>query len=308
MRRLFQNRLALFLVLVTIGAAVIIGVYSGKNRPTSVVENAGGNIVAPSQGAVSGVGGWFSGFAEYFGSIKNLRAENERLRNENTNLQKQVLEMKGFENENNELRKMLRLFEQETRIDMVAASVVAKDPTNWYSSFTINIGSDDGVELNQPVVNSNRELVGQVSRVGKDWAEVITILDPQSSVGSIIKRSKEVGIIEGNSELRFSGKCRLGYIARDTDIKQGDFIETSGLGGIFPKGLVIGVVTEVYDENATMSKAATIEPLADISKINEVFVVINYTETDLTEEDYETYDESEESESDDEDNEESYDE
>ncbi len=302
MRRLFQNRLALFLVLVTIGAAVIIGVYSARGRQTSVIENVGGGVVAPSQGAVSGAGGWLSGFAEYFGNVKKLGAENERLRNENTNLQKQILEMRGLENENNEFRKMLKLFERETRIDMVAASVIAKDPTNWYSSFTISSGSDDGVEINQPVVNSNRELIGQVSRVGKDWADVITILDPQSSVGAIIKRSKEVGIIEGNAELRFSGKCRLGYIARDTDIKQGDFIETSGLGGIFPKGLLVGVVTEVYDENATMSKAATIEPLADISKVNEVFVVIDYTEADLTEEDYETYDETEETESDDDDN------
>lgn len=288
MRRLFRNRLIAFLIIATIIAAVIIGVFGSRDRGTSVVESVGGSVVSPAQEAVSGIGGWFSNIAEYFGSIKSLKVENERLKNENTNLQKQILDMKGLDDENKELRKMLELFETETRIDMVAASIVAKDPTNWYASFTINRGSDDGVEVNQPVVNSNRELVGQISRVGSNWAEVVTILDPQSSVGALIKRSKEIGIIEGNSELRYEGKCRLGYIARDTDIKQGDFVETSGLGGIFPKGLIIGVVTEVYDENATMSKAATIEPLTDIQKLNEVFVVIDYTETDLTEADYET--------------------
>ena len=198
--------------------------------------------------------------------------------------------MKGLDDENKELRKMLKLYESQTKIDMLAASVSAKDPSNWYSTFIINRGSDDGVKLNQPVVDSNRMLVGQISRVGSDWAEVITILDPQSSVGALIKRSKEIGIIDGNSELRYEGKCRLGYIARDTDIKQGDFVETSGLGGVFPKGLIIGMVTEVYDENATMSKAATIEPLADIKKINEVFVVTAYTEEDLSEEYYDTDD------------------
>ncbi len=288
MRRLFQNRFVIFLIVATIIAAVVIGVFSNRDRGTSAIEGVGVGVVVPTQGAVSGIGGWFSGIFEYFGNVKNLKTENERLKNENTNLQKQIFDMKGLDAENKELRKMLKLFETETRIDMVAAAIVAKDPTNWYASFTINRGSDDGIEINQPVVNSNRELVGQVSRVGGDWAEVITILDPQSSAGAIIKRSKEIGIVEGNSELRYEGKCRLGYIARDTDIKQGDFVETSGLGGIFPKGLIIGTVTEVYDENATMSKVATIEPLTDISKLNEVFVITNYTETDLSEEYYET--------------------
>lgn len=283
MRRLFEHKSILFLIIATVLVAVIIGVFGKINREVSFIESVGGNIVSPIQGAVSETGGFFANIGSYFGSVKALYAENERLKNENTNLQKQISDMKGLNDENEELRRMLKLSEKETRIDMVAASVVSKDPTNWFSTFTINRGADDGVEVNQPIVNSNRELVGQISRVGSDWAEVITILDPQSSVGAMIKRSKEIGIIEGNSALRYEGKCRLGYIARDTDIKQGDFVETSGLGGIFPKGLVIGVITEVYDENATMSKAAIVEPVTDIAKLNEVFVITDYTETDLSE-------------------------
>ena len=271
------------MIIATVLVAVIIGVFGKINREVSFIESIGGNIVSPVQGAVSETGGFFSDIGTYFGSVKALYAENERLKNENTNLQKQISDMKGLNDENEELRRMIKLAESETRIDMVAASVVAKDPTNWFSTFTINKGADDGIEINQPIVNSNRELVGQVSRVGGNWAEVITILDPQSSVGALIKRSKEIGIIEGSSDLRYDGRCRLGYIARDTDVKQGDFVETSGLGGIFPKGLVIGVITEVYDENATMSKAAIVEPVTDIAKLNEVFVIMDYTETDLSE-------------------------
>ncbi len=271
------------MIIATVVVAVIIGVFGKINREVSFIESVGGNIVSPVQSAVSETGGFFADIGTYFSSVKALYAENERLKNENTNLQKQLLDTKGLSDENEKLRRMLELSEKETRIDMVAASVVAKDPTNWFSTFTINKGADDGIEVNQPIVNSSRELVGQVSRVGGNWAEVITILDPQSSVGALIKRSKEIGIIEGNSALRYEGKCRLGYIARDTDVKQGDFVETSGLGGIFPKGLVIGVITEVYDENATMSKAAIVEPVTDIAKLNEVFVITDYTETDLSE-------------------------
>ena len=283
MRRLFEHKSIIFLIIATVIVAVIIGAFSKVNREISFIESVGGNIVSPAQSAVSETGGFFADIGIYLASVKTLYAENERLKNENTNLNKQLLDMKGLNDENEELRRMLDLTEKETRIDMVAASVVAKDPTNWFSTFTINKGTDDGVKINQPIVDSNRQLVGQVLRVGGNWAEVITIIDPQSSVGVMVKRSKEIGIIEGNSALRYEGKCRLGYIARDADIKHGDFVETSGLGGVFPKGLVIGVVTEVYDENATMSKAAIVEPTADIAKLNEVFVVTGYTETDLSE-------------------------
>lgn len=285
MRRWFENKIIVFLIAVTILALILVGVFSAKDRRTSAIESAGGSAAASAQGAVSGVGKGIGGIGEYFGSIKALRAENEALKNVNTALQKQISDMQGLSDENDELRKMLDLREKQTSIDMVAASVSAKDPSNWYSSLTINRGSDHGIKINQPVVNSNRELVGRIVRVGGDWAEVVTILDTRSSVGATVKRSKEIGIAEGNSELRVDGKCRLGYVERTADIAVGDFVETSGLGGIFPKGLVIGKIVEVHDENATMSKAATIEPLADIVKLNEVFVITSYDSADLTEDD-----------------------
>lgn len=301
LRRLFENKIILFLIIATIVAAVIIGVFGAKDRGTSSLESAGGAAVAPAQGAVSGIGGWFSGIGEYFGSVKALRDENEALKSVNTSLQKQLSDMQGLSDENEELRKMLDLREKQTSIDMVAASVSAKDPSNWYSTLTINRGKDSGIKENQPVVNSNRELVGQIVRVGNSWAEVVTILDTRSSIGAIVRRSKEIGILEGNSELRVDGKCRLGYIERSADIVGGDFVETSGLGGVFPRGLVIGKVVEVHDENATMSKAATIEPLADIGKLNEVFVITGYEDADLTEyDDEESEDESDEEDSDEE--------
>lgn len=296
MRRWFDNKIILFLIIATVVAAVIIGVFSSKGRDTSAIESGGGSVLSPAQGAVSGIGSWFGGIGEYFGNIKALREENRDLRDANTSLQKQLSDMQGLTDENDELRKMLDLRERNTTIDMIAASITAKDPSNWYSTLTINKGEGDGLKPGQPVVNSNRELVGQILRVGNNWAEVITILDTRSSVGAMVRRSKEIGIIEGNSELRLDGNCRLGYIERSADISAGDFVETSGLGGVFPKGLVIGLVTEVYDENSTMSKAATVEPLCDIGKLNDVFVITDYEDADLTERETEDDEEEEDEE------------
>lgn len=294
MRRFFENKPLIFLIAATIAAIIIIGVFSSANRDASIAENAGGTVITPAHGAVSGIGRWFSGITSYFGNVKSLRSENESLKSENNSLQKKISDMQGLQKENDKLRKMLELKEKSVDISMLAATVSAKDPSNWYSSFTINKGDRDGVKKNQPIVDADRNLVGQISEVGENWAKVITILDPQSSVGVMIKRSKEIGILEGDSNLRYEGKCRLGYIARDTDVQNGDFLETSGLGGIFPRGLVIGRVVEIYDENATMSKAATVEPLASIGKVNEVFVVTSYKEADLSISDtYETDSETE---------------
>lgn len=282
MRFIKEHKLAVFIIAATLAAAITIGALGAKSGSASTAERVGGDIVSGPQGVISSIGRFFGGLTTYFGNVKALTSENEKLKNENSNLQKQINDMQGLEDENSELRQMLKLQKGQPDINMQAASVSAKDPSDWYATLTIDKGSRDGIKENQPVVNSNRELVGQISRVGDNWADVITITDPQSSVGAVIKRSKAIGIIEGNSELRYEGKCRLGYISRDTNIQEGDYIETSGLGGIYPKGLIIGTVESIYDENSTMSKAATIKPCANIAKLNEVFVIISYKQADLS--------------------------
>lgn len=279
MRRFFENKLAV-VITVTVAVLIVIGVLSTRNEST-VAENVGETVATPVHNVTYGIGKWFGNITNYFGNVKSLKEENEKLKSENTSLQKQINDMQGFGSENEKLKKMLELKEKSSELTMTAASVIAKDPSDWYSSFTVNKGSDDGLEKNQPVVDENRYVVGQISEVGGNWAKVITILDPMSSLGGYIRRSKEIGIVEGDSELAYKGTCRLSYIARDTDIRSGDFVETSGLGGIFPKGLIIGKITDIYDQNATMSKVATIEPMANISKTSEVFVITSYKDVDL---------------------------
>lgn len=263
------------MIAATLVTAVIIGIFSASaaRDKANAAENAVGAAAAPGQSAASGVGGWFGSLFGYFGSVKSLREENERLKTENIELDKRVRDAQGMEEENRELRSMLDLTEADKKLDLAAAQVIAKDPSNWYSSFTIGKGSNDGIQKNQPVLTANKELIGQVYKVGSNWAEIITILDPESGVGSMVERSKDIGILEGDSALRYQGQCRLGYLSRDTDIEPGDYVETSGLGGIYPKGLLIGKVLEVKEDNSTMSKYATVEPVVNIGKLNQVFVL-----------------------------------
>ncbi len=280
MRNDKEHKTAVFLIVVTLVIAILIGIFGAvaSKEVAGLAENTVGIAAEPGQTAASGIGGWFRNIATYFGSIKALRNENEALRNANIELDKKVRDMQGLEAENDSLRLMLDLAKTENKLDLVATQVIAKDPSNWYSSFTINKGTDDGIEKNQPVFTANCELIGQVYKVGSSWAEVITILDPDSGVGSMISRTKDIGVLEGDSSLRLRGLCRLGYLSRDTEIAVGDYVETSGMGGIYPRGLLIGKVTEVSEDHATMSQYATVEPIADIGKVTEVFVLKSYTE------------------------------
>ncbi len=280
MRNFKKHKTAIFLISATLVLAIIIGVFGAiaSKEVASLTENAVGITMGPGQEATTGIGGWFRNIFVYFGSIKALREENETLKKENIKLDKQVRDMMGLEAENDRLRIMLDLAKTENNLDLVASRVIAKDPSNWYSSFTINKGTEHGIEKNQAVFTANRELIGQIYKVGTNWAEVITILDPDSGVGSMVERTQDIGVLEGDSSLRMKGLCRLGYLSRDAEIAVGDYVETSGLGGIYPKGLLIGKVTEVKEDNATMSKSATVEPIADIDRVNEVFVLRSYTE------------------------------
>lgn len=282
LRRLTEHKFAVFLIIATIVGIIFIAVYGASKRSASTIERIGGDAASAPQGVISSIGNFFGGITDYFGSNKQLKEENAKLKSENDMLQKQINENKGMQSENDELRQMLDLKKSQTDLTLIAASVAAKDPSGWYSSFTIDKGSKDGIGEDQPVVNASRNLIGRIGRVGDNWAEVVTIIDPQASVGGMVKRSRAIGVIEGNSELRYENKCRFGYLSRDTDIVAGDYVETSGQGGIYPRGLIIGIIDEVKDDSSTMSRTATVKLCADPSKVNDVFVISGFKTVDLS--------------------------
>ncbi|MGN1092788.1 MAG: hypothetical protein ACI4RS_03955, partial [Monoglobaceae bacterium] len=121
MRRFFENKPLILLIAATITAIIIIGVFSSANRDASVAENVGGTVTTPAHGVVSGIGGWFGGITNYFGNVKSLRNENQSLKNENNNLQSKINEMQGLQQENDRLKKMLKLQEKSVDINMLAA-------------------------------------------------------------------------------------------------------------------------------------------------------------------------------------------
>lgn len=258
---------------ITIVLLVVMGVSANKNSKLNWLNNIISVPMKPVQGFLSSVGQKVEDILSYFKDIEDVKKENDILRAEVAELKKQNREMATLESKNEELRRALRLKEQFGGYTIHGANIIAVDPSNWFSVFKIDIGKRDGIHIDSPVVTSGKGLVGRVVSADNSTANVQTIIDAQSAIsGWIAKAGGGHAIVRGDMELKGKGLCKMDYIPLEVDVEVGDVIETSGLGGIYPKGIVIGEVIEVRKSNSELERYAIIQPAADFKRLEEVFV------------------------------------
>lgn len=278
MKKFFKNRCVFGFVVIVIVFSIIIGIVHWSNPGTTFGENITNVIVTPVQNFFSWIGNGISDFFGYFGDKDELNEEIARLKQENTELKNEIGKNELAMVENKELRGLLGLKEAYPEQELKYAMIIARDPSNWYNTFTIDKGSADGIAVNQPVIAENKTLVGRIVEVGTTWSKVITIFDPEHAVGAVISRSGESGFVEGDADLSLDGYCKLSYISKNSDVVAGDSVMTAGLGGVFPEGLIIGKVKEVKPDIQGTSQYALVEPAADIENIRAVCVIQNPTD------------------------------
>lgn len=197
----------------------------------------------------------------------SLRAENSRLRKRNELLERQIGEMGVLNDENARLRALID-FRKSVPYTTVPAVVIGRDPTNWSNSIIIDKGSSGGIFQNKAVV-STRGLVGRVVEAGRHSSKILLITDPNSKVGVIIRRNREGGILAGRPD----GRCKMVYIAMDSDAAPGDRVMTAGLGSVFPKDILVGRIVKVGKEPGRLYKYAIVEPEQDMSRLEEVLCI-----------------------------------
>jgi rod shape-determining protein MreC len=169
---------------------------------------------------------------------------------------------------NQRLRELLNFREALPR-EVVAAQVVGRDPSPWFQTVVIDKGKADGVTKSAPVVVAEG-IVGQVIDVSDGYAKVLLIIDQDSAVDALVQRSRARGVIKGDGE----GGCVFEYVLRKDDVGVGDIVVSSGLDGVFPKGLRVGQVSEMYRRNAGLFQNVTITSFVDFEKLEEVLVVL----------------------------------
>jgi rod shape-determining protein MreC len=225
-------------------------------------------IISPAQkvvrGIIGGVGGVWRGYFHLVG----LEGENEDLKRELQELKLQMNKYREADLANKRLRALLN-FKTSIPTPLLPAEVVAFDPSGWFQTILIDKGENDGVIRDMAVVSADG-LVGRVIGVSGRHAKVLLILDGNSAVDALIQRSRARGILVGLGRNR----CLLNYVQRNEDVQVGDPVISSGMGGVFPKGILLGMVQEVVRGNSGLFQTVEVKPAVDFSRLEEVMVVV----------------------------------
>jgi len=269
MRWIFENKLISGIILATIILLTTLALTTGERARANWGVDGVQIVMRPFEQFFTWTANSTSNFFMHFGDLSKAQAEIQDLNNQLASAQEDARDLGNYKTENDDLRSLLAL-KSTIKGQTVAANVIAKDFSNWYSTFTIDKGTNDGIQP-KTAVRTTAGLVGYVSSVGTDWAIVTTILNDGTSVSGNVVRTNDAVICQGELALQKNGQCSLNYISNNSNIVSGDVIQTSGLGGIYPKGILIGTVGDISDSKQS-SQSAVLVPAVDFERTSVVLV------------------------------------
>jgi len=267
-----KNRVVLISATLLLAALLMLSLGSRSEQRSDPFAGVVLEIVRPLQvSVVAAVDAVESIWSSYF-DLVGVREENERLRRRVLDLEEQLVQRAEAERADRRLEELLG-FRATLPDHAIPAQIIGRDPLPWSGTITINKGSRDGLGRNAAVV-SQYGVIGQTIATSSHAARVLLITDHNSGVDAIVQRSRARGVVKG----ALDGRCIMKYLQRGDDVAVGDRIVTSGLDGIFPKGIPIGEVTDVDLDKRGLLKTADIAPSAPLDRIEEVLVVVQLAE------------------------------
>lgn len=258
-------------IVITIFILIVVVIVSNiDTQKTSGIQNIFTNLVMPIQNGLMYLKNKIAGNDTFFTNISRLQEENEQLKQKNSDLEQSLREMEMLKSENEILREYVNLKDKYKGYETVPAYIIHKDISNYSNIIIINAGSQDGIEPNMAVI-ADKGLVGYVLSTTDNTAKVQTIIDTATSVSAVLSTSREAIILNGMQGNHTTLKAT--YLPTDANILQDDRVETSGIGGIYPKGIHIGTVTEVIETKNTTDRYAYVETAVDFKKLETVLVI-----------------------------------
>ena len=265
---------------ILVGIAVFLAAimaYAGANgRLTAAPQEILSVAVAPFQRAAAAVSNGVSSLWEKYTNIDAILEENEKLTTENAELRSQMVDYDKLKAENEAYKALTNIQEQHPEMSYVSSFVIGRDPLDSFYGFTLDKGSLDGVEANDAITSDEGYLLGVVTEVDLTSCKVMTILHPSFNAAGVVSRTRDNGIITGSADYAAEGLCILSNLSRSTLTKANDQVITTGLGGVFPPDVLVGVVQELVPEASGKSTIAVIKPGADPRTVKHVFIITNY--------------------------------
>ena len=217
-----------------------------------LIQNVSGTVKAPVQRMVSSVADWLESLYGYLYDYDQLVAENERF------------------------RQLLNFKEKHSDMTLESAKVVAWTTSNWANSFTISKGTNADIAVGDCVITEYGVMVGQVTEVGSTWATVSTVIDLNTNIGALVSENGASGLLVGDFAMMQEGCVKLSYLADGAQVFSGDTVMTSGSGGAFPQGLVVGTISSVKTEAGGQIEYGEVKPGCDLNALVQVFVVKDF--------------------------------
>ncbi len=265
------------LTVLTVLCLALIAVSFFTDKLTSPVQNALSYVIGPLQKGINGMGLWLTDRADYFATIDELRTQNEELRAELDDIKEKNLVLVQDQIELNNLRELYALDNKIPGYEKLAARVIGKSSGNWFSTFTIDKGSKDGILVDMNVICGNG-LVGIVTGVTDNTATVRSIIDGSSNVTGMLVTSSDTCNIRGDLELMDSGYVHLEYLRKDVEVSDGDMIVTSNISDKYIQGILIGYVKNITEDANSLTQSGYLVPAVDFERLTEVLVIMRLKE------------------------------
>ena len=256
-------------VVTTIILIILVFLTNVNTEKLSYIENVCNSLIMPIQNGITYVKNKIKGNNSFFENISEIQEKNKQLQEENIKLEQSLRELEIIKAENTTLKEYLSLTEKYEDFKSIPAYIISKDVSNYSSVFVLNVGTDDGVENGMTVI-ADKGLVGHVISVTNSTAKVQTIIDSASNVSAKINTSNESISCKG---VLSSKTLKATYIPNDAELISGDTVQTSGMGGIYPKGIHIGTVRKIVSTNNILDRYLEIEPAVDFETVETVLVI-----------------------------------
>ena len=268
-----------FKILIAI-AVFLVGImaYAGANgrltaAPHGAAERGRGPVPAGSSGGEQRRG---LPCRENYANIDAILEENQQLSEENASLRSQMVDYDKLKAENEAYKALANIQEQHPEMSYTSSFVIGRDPLDSFWGFTLDRGTLDGVAVNDAVISDEGYLLGVVREADLTSCKIMTILNPSFNAAGVVSRTRDNGIITGSADYAADGLCILSNLARSTLSREGDQVITTGLGGVFPPDVLVGVIKELTPEASGKSTLAVIQPGADPRTVRHAFIITSF--------------------------------
>lgn len=266
-KKILTGCLAACLVILVLFLAALT---STERENISTPEQLLREMLAPLQNGAATISGNIHNWGAYLQGVDNIRAENEELQKEISELRLQLVNLEEYEQENERLRTLLNASaDYSSQYNYVTCQVVNRSQSSWYKTLVINGGADDGLAVNMPVVSA-QGVVGRIINTSANTAEVLLITDREGALSVMVQNTRTVGVVEGDGE---TDSLNMIHVAYDAAIENYQQVITSGYGGVFPKGLLVGYINSIDLQSDGLMLNIGVRSYVDFNRLEEVMVL-----------------------------------